>query len=212
MTAGRGSPAPRRPATVAVGAAVLTLAAAVVGTAPWPLPRQTPGWQVADVPASLLALVGGTAGVCLALAGILVRPASLPGRVVPALWWLVVLASAVALGWNALRSAALSDLVVGAVLPVLDRLLAFLPAAVVGLATRRAGTRPQLRAVLGTAVVSVPLFTLGWALLDSSPGIVGVLEAPLHGGTLLGALPVLLAVAGAAALAREPDDGPALPG
>jgi hypothetical protein len=195
---------------VAVVAGVLTLLAAVVGTAPWPLPPAPSGWRVADVPPSLLVLVVGTAGVCLAVAGALVRPASLPGRVVPALWWLVVLAAAVALGWNALHSAALSDIVVGAVLPALDWLFTFLPAAVVGLATRRAGPRPQLRAMLGTAVVTVPLFTLGWALLDSSPGVVGVLEA-LHGGSLLGVLPVLLAVAVAAALAREPGDGPAVP-
>jgi hypothetical protein len=196
---------------VALVAGVLTLGAAVVGTAPWPLPAQGPGWRVADVPPSLLVLVLGTAGICLAVAGVLVRPASLPGRLAPPLWWLAVLAAAFALGWNALHSAALSDLVVGAVLPVLDWLFTFLPAAVVGLATRRAGLRAQLRAMLGTAVVTVPLFTLGWALLDSSPGVVGVLEA-LHGGSLLGVLPVLLAVAGARAVAAEADEGPAVPG
>ncbi|MGY1625278.1 hypothetical protein ACI789_23990 [Geodermatophilus sp. SYSU D00965] len=211
MTVGRHRTAPSRPGTVAVVAGVLTLAAAVVGTAPWPLPAQAPDWRVADVPPSLLVLVLGTAGVCLVAAGAVARPATLPGRLVPALWWLVVLVAAFALGWNALHSAALSDLVVGAVLPELDWLFTFLPAAVVGLATRRAGVRAQLRAMLGTAVVTVPLFTLGWALLDSSPGVVGVLEA-LHGGTLLGALPVLLAVAGARALTAEADDGPAVPG
>jgi hypothetical protein len=42
-------------------------------------------------------------------------------------------------------------------------------------------------------------------------GVVGVLEA-LHGGTLLGVLPVLLAVVGARAVAVEADEGPAVPG
>ncbi len=176
--------------------AALTCAAAVLGAlVAWPSPeRTTSGWQVADVPASTAGLVLSTAGVCLALAGALVRPSSLPGRTAPVTWWCTALASAFALAWNALYSAALSAVVVGAVIPVLHWLFTFVPALVVGLGTRTTGPRAQLRATLGTAVVSLPLLALGWALLGSSGGTVAVLGA-LYSTGLLGVVPLAVAIA-----------------
>ena len=46
---------------------------------------------------------------------------------------------------------------------------------VVGLVTRAPGPRGQLRATLGTAVVTLPLFAMGWALLASAGGVAGFL-------------------------------------
>lgn len=184
------------PVTVAAAAVVLTCAAAALGAVPgWPPPqRTTSGWQVADVPPATAALVLGAVVACLVLAGALVRPRSLPGRLAPATWWLLALASAVALTWHALYYAALSEDVVGAVIPVLDWLFTLVPALAVGWATRRAGLRTQLRATLGTAVVTLPLFALAWALLDSSGGVVAFLGA-LYSTAFLGVVPLVIAVA-----------------
>jgi hypothetical protein len=184
------------PAGIAVAAAVLTVAATGVGTlVEWPSPvRTTAGWQVADVPAATVGLVLCAAVLCLGVAGVLARPRSLPGRLVPVTWWLLALASAFALAWNALYSAALADQVGGAVIPVFHWLFTFVPALVVGLGTRSAGARTQLRATLGTAVVTLPLFALGWALLASPGGAVAFLGA-LYDTAVLGVVPLVVAVA-----------------
>ena len=95
--------------------------------------------------------------------------------------------------WTDLFLAALStdD---GPVIPVFDWLYTAVPALIVGLATRSAGGRAQLRATLGTAVVTLPLFALGWALLDSSGGVVAFLGA-LYSTAFLGVVPLVIAVA-----------------
>ena len=180
------------PAAVAAVAVALTCAAAALGAVPgWPAPeRVLSGWQVADVPPSTLAVVVGAAAVCLALAGALVRPGStLPGRALPALWWGVVVAAAAAQVWTDLFFAALStdD---GPVIPVFDWLYSLVPALLIGLATRGAGARAQLRATLGTAVVTLPMHALGWGLL--SPGGVGDVLGTLRVTAVLGLVPFLL--------------------
>lgn len=183
------------PTGVVTAAAVLTGVAAVVGAlVPWPSPERTgSGWQVADVPPSTAGLVLGAAVVCLALAGALARPWSLPGRAAAVTWWVLALASAAALTWNALYSAALSAVDSGAVIPVFDWLFTFVPALVVGLATRAAGRRAQLHATLGTAVVTLPLFALGWALLSSD--VLDAVLGALWTTAVLGVVPLLVAIA-----------------
>ena len=150
--------------------------------------------MIADVPPSTATLVVGSALVCLTVGAVQVRPGSLPGRAAPVVWWLLALASAPALVWNALYSAALSEETFGAIIPIFHWLFAFVPAFVVGLVSRSAGSPAQLRATLGTAVVTLPLFALGWALLTPSPDPVGFLGA-LYGTGVLGVLPLGLAVA-----------------
>ena len=188
--------APAGPGPVVRAAVVLTCVASAVGAlVPWASPeRSTSFWQVVDVPPSTAGLVLGAAAVCLVLAGLLVRPSSLPGRAAPVTWWLMTLASAFALAWNAVYAAALSTVVSGAVIPVFHWLFTFVPALVVGLATRAAGPREQLRAILGTAVVSLPLFALGCALLVPSGGLTAILGA-LYSTALLGVVPLGIAVA-----------------
>lgn len=175
---------------------VLTCATTVLGAlVPWPSPaRTTSGWQVADVPASTAGLVAGAAVLCLVVAAVLVRPGSLPGRAAAVTWWVLALASAFALAWNALYSAALSAVASGAVIPVFHWLFTFVPAVVVGLTTRAAGPRAQLRATLGTALVTVPLFALGWALLLSSD-VLDAVHGALWSTAVFGVVPLVVAVA-----------------
>ncbi|MGY1634871.1 hypothetical protein ACI784_24480 [Geodermatophilus sp. SYSU D01186] len=204
MTDASGTTAPPGPGPVGGVAAVLTVAAAVVGALPWPSPERTrSGWQVADVPPSLWGLVVGAALLCLVAAGLLVRPRSLPGRLAPVTFWLVCLASVFALGWDALYAAALSDGTSGAVIPVFHWLFTSVPAFVVGLAVRDAGPRTQLRATLGTAVVTLPLFTLGWALL-APPWASDTARDALLTTAVLGVVPLSLAVALTRAGVRRP--------
>lgn len=198
MTTGTPTTATAGSGPVVQASILLTCATTVLGAAvPWPSPaRSTSGWLVADVPASTAGLVAGAAVLCLVVAGTLVRTGSLPGRAAAVTWWMLALASAGALAWNALYSAALSAVAFGAVIPVFHWLFTFVPALVVGLATRAAGPRAQLRATLGTAVVTLPLFALGWALLDPSGGLAGV-PGTLRVTSILGVVPLLLAIAAA---------------
>ena len=178
-------------AAAAVGFTCLVAAVGALGS--WASPeRITTGWQVADVPPSLLGLTLATAGVCLAVAAILVRPRDLPGRVAPAIWWAAVVTAAAALVWHDLFLAALGR-TGDAAIPVIDWLFTLLPAAVVGLATRRAGSRTQLRAILGTAVVTLPLYALGWGLFSSAEGWSAVTNT-LRATGFLGVIPLLVAV------------------
>lgn len=196
MTTGTPTTAPAGPGPVMALGVALTSAVTVLGAlVPWPAPQRTgSGWQVAGVPASTAGLVAGAAVLCLVVAAVLVRPGSLPGRAPAVTWWVLALASAFALAWNALYSAALSAVASGAVIPVFHWLFTFVPALVVGLATRAAGPRAQLRATLGTAVVTLPLFALGWALLLSSDVLDAVLGA-LWSTAVLGVVPLAVAVA-----------------
>lgn len=191
----RTTPAPAGPVGIATAAVLLTCATAAVGALGWPAPERTlSGWQVAEVPAATLLLVVGAALACLVTATVLVRPAMLPGRAAGT-WWLLAAASAFALGWNAVFSAAMStdD---GPIIPVFHWLFTLVPALVVGLQLREASARDRLRAVLGTAVVTLPLFALGWALLDPSGGLAGV-PGTLRVTSILGVVPLLLAIAAA---------------
>jgi hypothetical protein len=176
-------------------AGALTVLACVVGVFGWPAPARTSsGWQVADVPPPLLALLLGIAAVSLAVGTLLVRPSSL-GAVGAAAWWLLGLASLFAQVWNDLYFAALRDGGGGAVIPVFGWLFTFVPALVLGLTTRRTGRAAHLRATLGTGIVTLPLLGLGWALYGSAEGGGAALVGSLYSATLLGALPLLVALA-----------------
>ena len=195
MTTGTPTTASAGSGPVVAAGVVLTCATTVLGAlVAWPSPaRTTSVWQVADVPASTAGLVAGAAVLCLVVAAALVRPGSLPGRTAGVTWSLLALASAGALAWNALYCAALSAGAFGAVIPVFHWLFTFVPALVVGLATRAAGPRGQLRATLGTAVVTLPLFALGWALL--SPDALDAVLGTLWTTAVLGVVPLVVAVA-----------------
>ncbi|WP_143018825.1 hypothetical protein [Geodermatophilus sp. DSM 45219] len=196
MTTGTPTTASAGPGPVVAASIASTCAVTVLGAlVAWPSPELTgSGWQVADVPPSTACLVAGAAVLCVVVAATLVRPGSLPGRAAAVTWWVLALASAFALTWNALYSAALSAVAFGAVIPVLHWLFTFVPALVVGLATRGAGPRAQLRATLGTAVVTLPLLALGWALLLSSD-VLGAVLGTLWSTAVLGVVPLVVAVA-----------------
>ncbi|MFQ1002347.1 hypothetical protein [Modestobacter sp. SSW1-42] len=190
----RAASAPAPPVwAVALVALLLTGAAAAVGSRGWPAPeRVLSGWQVADVPPSTLILVVAAALICLAAGAALARPTTLPKRAA-ATWWLLTVASALALSWNALFSAAMSadD---GPVIPVFHWLFTLVPALVVGLQLREMRARTQLRAAVGTAVITLPLFALGWALLVGGEGWSAV-PGTLRVTAILGLVPLLLALA-----------------
>ena len=174
---------------------MLSVAAALVGALGWTSPiRTSSGWQVAEVPASLLALVLGAGLFCLAVAAALSRPWQLPG-LTAVLWWLSGLLAVGAHTWNGLYFAALADPLGGAIIPVFDGLFTFVPALVVGLAAIPSGPRGQLRAVLGTAVVGVPLLTLGWSLYSAPEGLLPAAVFSLWPGVLFGVAPVAVALA-----------------
>ena len=189
-------PVPRAapPATLVGAVMVLTVAACLGAALGWPLPERTlSGWQVTAVPASLLALITGTAVVCVLVAAALVRPASLGSPAAVGTWWAVTVAAAAALVWNDLYFAALSTGDGGAVIPVFDWMFTFVPAVVVGAVTRRLGRPRQLRAVLGTAVVAVPLLGLSWAVTGESGAVVDNLLGGIYGAVIFGVVPLLLA-------------------
>jgi hypothetical protein len=182
--------AARRPEVAAV---VLTVLGCLLGALGWPRPAPTAsGWQVTAVPAALLVLLVGTAFAGLAVGTLLVRP-SRHSPVVRATWWLLGLASVFAQVWNDLYLAALAG--PGGIIPVFGWAFSFVPAAVLGLLTRRAGRASHRRAVLGTAVVTLPMVGLGWALYSSPDGVPTALLSALWSTGILGLLPVLLALA-----------------
>ena len=173
---------------------MLGLAAAVLGALGWPSPvRTSAGWQVAEVPTSLLVLLLGAGLVCLAVAAALSRPWRLPWPTA-VVWWLSGLVAIGAHTWNGLYSAAMADPLGGAMIPVFDGFFTFLPALVVGLAAIPAGPRAQLRAGLGTAVVGVPLLTLGWSLFHAPEGVLPAAAYSLWPGALFGVAPVVVAL------------------
>ncbi|MCZ2828083.1 hypothetical protein O2W14_04445 [Modestobacter sp. VKM Ac-2986] len=186
----------RREAFGLGGAALaLTVLAAVVGALGWPSPaRTTSGWQVADVPPSLLALLAGAGALCLGVAAVLTRPWQLPAPVAVG-WWLVGLLAVLLHGWDSAHLAALADPDGGAVIPVFNWLFTALPALVVGLIARPAGRPAQLRAVLGTAVVGVPLTALSWSLYAAPEGLLPAALGSLWPTAVLGAAPVAAVLA-----------------
>jgi hypothetical protein len=190
---------PRSELTVTVAViAVLTVVAAVVGTLEWPLPeRVSGGWQIADVPTSLIALLTVSTLICLlAATALTVRSARLRlGEPAALGWLLIVLAATGALVFNALVLAADAAVVVGAVIPVLHWLFTLVPALLAGAVAARRGSAAATAAALGTGVVTVPLFALGWALfLSRESFLMGVLNALWNTG-LLGVLPLVIGVA-----------------
>ena len=194
--AGRGEHRPPGPAVLAGAVAALTVCACLAGARGWPLPRASgAGWQLTGVAPGLLALVTGTALVCAAAAAALVRPATLGGVPTVVTWWAVLLGSAVAGVWYDLTLAALARDADGAFIPVLDWLLPVAPAVLAALLVRRRGRATRLRAVLGTAVLTVPVLGLGWAVARSGEGFGAGLGGGLWSAVLLGAVPVAAVLA-----------------
>ncbi len=175
---------------------MLTLGATVVGQLDWAVPeRVLGGWQVAGVPASLTALVLITAGICGAVgAATTLHDAGLrfsdPAFVV---WLVIVLLGAAALVWNALVLAADAAVVVGALIPVFHWAFTFVPALGAGLAARTRKPATALAAALGTGVVTVPMFALGFSLFASREPFVPGVGATLRITAVLGVLPLALA-------------------
>ena len=182
------------PALLGGVALALTVLAALLGSLTWPVPRRiSSGWQVADVPPSLLALVGATGLGCLAVAALLITPRSLGSRAGTATWWVLAAASVAAQVWNGLYLASLSQ--TGGTLPVFLWLFTFVPALVVGLVTRRSGAAVHLRATVGLAVVTLPMLGLGWPLAAQADTVGRALAGSLYTAAFLGVLPLVGAVA-----------------
>jgi hypothetical protein len=160
---------PRSELTVTVAViAVLTVAATVVGTLEWPLPeRVSGGWQIADIPTSLIALLTVSTLICLlAATALTVRSPGLRLGEPAALGWLLIaLSAAGALVFNALVLAADAAVVVGALIPVFHWLFTLVPALLAGAVAARRGSaaataaahgdrhRPPVRAGLGALPV-----------------------------------------------------------
>lgn len=181
---------------LAAATVALTAAAAVVGALRWPAPERTlSGWQVADVPASLLVVVVATGLLCLVVGALLTRPTEL-GPAVAAVWWALGLVAVSAHVWNDVFFAAIgADPDWGPIIPVFDGFFTFVPALVVALVAIPRGREQQLRAGLGTAVVGVPMLALGWALYRSSDGIAAAAAGALWPAFFFGVLPVAVALA-----------------
>ncbi|MGY2130238.1 hypothetical protein [Blastococcus sp. SYSU DS0617] len=177
---------------------VLTVVAVLVGQRDWAVPeRVLRDWQVADVPPSLTALVLGVTAVCLLVgAWTTLRDAALRPRDLAFLTWLVVsLLAAAALIWNALVMAADSEFETGAIIPVFHWMFTFVPALLTGLAARNRGAVRTVAAALGTGVVTVPLFGLGWSLLSSREPMPAGIGNSLWITAILGVGPLVIAAA-----------------
>jgi hypothetical protein len=189
------TPPPRtapRPLLIGAVAGGLTVLAALVGSLGRPAPQRTlSGWQVTDVPAGLLGVVGGTALGCLVVAAGLARPWSWSAPPA-AVWWTLAGLSAFAGTWNALYFAALGG--GGPVIPVFGWLFTSVPAFLAALAVRRRGRTTQLRAGLSTAVVSLPLLALAWALYAAPEGFARGLGGGLYSSLVFGVVPLALAL------------------
>lgn len=194
--------------------AAITLLTALVlalGTFPWPRPEWSlSGLEIlSTVPLALWLLVLGTAALCLAASAILTMTAApmRPPQPAPVLWWVITVLAAGALVTNAIYGAALSTIASGAIIPILHWMFTFTPALLAAMATTDRGWRTRVLAALGTAVVTVPLFALGWVLLLPAPSaLAGAYELTLE----LGVIPLAIAVAIAALLGpRQP--APAAP-
>ena len=162
------APRPARVAGLLAALAAMTVVLVLLGRQEWQLPgRDATG--ITDVPQSLVTFLLVCAGLCLWVAGRLVRPTeTLRSSTAGQLWWalvagaaLVSLAAAVSLASFAGTAQRPADLVVRCAVPLVPALLA-------GFLARDAGRTARVRAALGTGLVTVPLTALGWALLSSS--------------------------------------------
>jgi hypothetical protein len=192
-----------------VATVVLGLVVPLLGLLPWPRPVWSPDsrWLVTDVPPPLWALILGTTAVCVATAVVLtVRAAHLRMRdLVTWVWVALVLLAAAALVWNAVYAAALSTIEFGSPIPIFHWLFAFAPAVLAGWLFAQRGREARRVAALGTGVVTVPLFALGWALLFLHPeplfmAIAGTAQLTV----ILGVAPLIGGVALAGVMGREP--------
>lgn len=179
--------------------AVLIAVLALLGTQPWSLPLRA-GGAVTGVPQSLVTFLLICTGGCLWAAGRVTRPAEVLGSAREVrVWWVLVVAAAlvsltaaVSLASYAGVGDAPEDLLVRWAVPVVPALLAGVLAWPHGRATR-------IRAALGTGVVTLPLFALGWALTASPAGSSAGLPDALAMTFLAGVSPFALAVAFVAA-------------
>ena len=185
-------------AALLAGTVGLTVAAAGVGSLPWALPERVfGGWQVADVPASLAALLAVSTALCLITGTALVlRGARLRLAEPAGLTWLaIVVVAAGALVFNALVLAADASQEAGPVIPVFHWLFTLVPALLAGAVGATRGAAAATAAALGSGVVTLPLFTLGWALMASRFPFPSEVLAPLWNSLLLGVVPLLIGVA-----------------
>lgn len=189
---------PRLPWATVVATAVLTVAAILLGQRDWAVPeRVLRDWQVAAVPSSMTALVLGVAATCLLVgAAVTLRGAALRPRDRAFLVWLVVcLLAAAALIWNALVMAADAEFETGAIIPIFHWAFTFVPALLVGIVARGLGPARAVAAALGTGVVTLPLFGLGWSLLSSRESPAAGIGNSLWTTVILGAVPLVIAAA-----------------
>jgi hypothetical protein len=189
---------PRLPWTTVAVTAVLTVVAILLGQRDWAVPeRVLRDWQVAAVPSSLTALVLGLTATCLVVgAAVTLREAALRPRDPAFLVWLAVsLLAAAALIWNALVMAADAEFETGAIIPIFHWAFTFLPALLTGLAARGLGPARTVAAALGTGVVTLPLFGLGWSLLHSRESPAAGIGNSLWTTAVLGAVPLVVAAA-----------------
>ena len=176
------------------------------GALPWALPeRAFSGWQVADVPGSLAALLAVGTVVCLVTAtGVTFRTTGLRlGEPAGAAWLAIAGAAAGALVWNALVLAADADYVVGALIPVLHWAFSLVPALLAGAVTARRGSAAAGAAALGTGIVTLPLFALGFALFSSRESFLVTVGSSLWITAVLGVLPLLIGTALACGWGRK---------
>ena len=189
---------PRLPWATVGATAVLTVVAVLLGQRDWAVPeRVLRDWQVAAVPASLTTLVLGLTAVCLLVgAAVTLRDAALRPRDPAFLVWVAVsLLAAAALIWNALVMAADAAVETGPIIPVFHWLFTFVPALLTGFAARGLGPARAVAAALGTGVVTLPLFGLGWSLLSSRESLAAGIGNSLWTTAVLGAVPLVVAAA-----------------
>ena len=197
-------PVPRaRAGRIALVTVALAVVLALLAAQPWPLPERT-GGAVSDVPRSLLNFLVLAAGACLWAAGRATRPReTFRSPAAARVWWTtVVLAAAVSVA-AALSMASYAGegerpggLLVRWMVP-------FAPALVAGVLARTDGRAARVRAALGTGVVTLPLFALGWALVAASGAFPLVLADVVVLTLLVGVAPFALAVAFVAADRRR---------
>jgi hypothetical protein len=203
-----GTARPGPPWATLVVTAFLTLAAVVVGQRDWAVPRRVlGGWQVAAVPGSLTVLLLSGTALCLVVGAWAVRwDAGLrPGDLPFLAWAAVSLLAAAALIWNALVMAANAAFETGAIIPVFHWMFTFVPALLAGLVARGLGAERARAAALGTAVVTLPLFGLGWALFASRESAGPAIGDSLWTTVIFGVVPLGIAVAIAGSSARGPE-------
>ena len=200
---------PRLPRAVIVATVVLGVLVPLIGLLPWPRPVWSPNsrWLVTDVPAPLWVFILGTTITCVAASVVLtVRAAHLRMRdLVTWIWVALILLAAVALVWNAVYAAALSTIEFGSPIPIFHWLFTFAPAVLAGWLFARRGREARWVAALGTGVVTVPLFALGWVLLFLRPepllmAIAGTAQLTV----VLGVAPLIGGVALAGVMGRGP--------